>query len=66
MDSFIVDDGDAVAPELPPEFSMNTYQDLMHHFKIICQMYVHLAVQRKKDRRKFMEKCSKGSSTLPF
>ena len=41
---------------------MNTYQDLMHHFKIICQLFVHLAVQRPKDRRKFMEQSMKGTA----
>ena len=34
-DTFIVEDDNTVAPELPAEFSMNTYQDLLHHFKII-------------------------------
>ncbi|KAH9842621.1 uncharacterized protein C8Q71DRAFT_853161 [Rhodofomes roseus] len=48
--AFIVEDDNAVAPELPAEFSMNTYQDLLHHFKIICQFFVHLAVQEPDDR----------------
>lgn len=61
LEGFIEDDGDAVAPELPVEFSMNTYQDLMHHFKIICQLFVHLAVQRRKDRRVFVERSLKGT-----
>ena len=60
---FIEEDGDAVATELPPEFSMNTFQDLVHHFKIICQLFVHLAVQRRQDRRAFMERSLKGLPT---
>ncbi|KZT09438.1 uncharacterized protein LAESUDRAFT_694923 [Laetiporus sulphureus 93-53] len=55
LDAFIVEDDDNVAPELPPEFSMNTYQDLNHHFKIICQLLVHLAVQEASNRRPAME-----------
>ncbi|OCH94983.1 hypothetical protein OBBRIDRAFT_884303 [Obba rivulosa] len=53
-DSFIVEDDGAVAPELPAEFSMNTHQDLMHHFKIICQLFLHLAVQKAGDREAAM------------
>ncbi|KAJ3559106.1 hypothetical protein NM688_g538 [Phlebia brevispora] len=56
LSSFIEDDGDTVSPALPAEFSMNTYQDLVHHFKIICQLFVHLAVQQLKNRRAFMER----------
>ena len=36
--------------ELPAEFSMNTYQDLLHHFKIVCQLFVHMAVQDPEER----------------
>ena len=60
LGGFIEDDGDDAAAELPPEFSMDTFQDLVHHFKIICQLFVHLAVQRRKDRRSFMERSLKG------
>ncbi|KAI0818744.1 hypothetical protein BC629DRAFT_1463896 [Irpex lacteus] len=57
---FIEEDSvNAIAPELPAEFSMNTYQDLMHHFKIICQLFVHLAVQDPEDRQSFMEQSLK-------
>lgn len=60
-DTFIIeDDSENVHLELPPEFSMNTYQDLTHHFKIICQLFVHLAVLEKQDRADFMEQASKG------
>ncbi|KAI0362212.1 hypothetical protein OH77DRAFT_1416437 [Trametes cingulata] len=50
-DTFIVEDDSAAAIELPAEFSMNTYQDLLHHFKIVCQLFVHMAVHDPDDRR---------------
>ncbi|KAI0054104.1 hypothetical protein FA95DRAFT_1551909 [Auriscalpium vulgare] len=53
-DGFIVDDDDAV-PELPSAFSMSTHQDFSHHFKIVCQLFVHLAVTPERDRRTFMK-----------
>ena len=59
LGGFIEEDSGA-AIELPVEFSMNTYQDLMHHFKIICQLFVHLAVQEPENRRDFMEEQLKG------
>lgn len=58
-DTFIVED-DAAAAELPPEFSMDTHQDLAHQFKIICQFFVHLAVQKPKDRHSYMEHTMKS------
>ncbi|TFK55040.1 hypothetical protein OE88DRAFT_1805440 [Heliocybe sulcata] len=55
-DSFIVeDDSQVVTAELPSEFSMNTFQDLAHHFKIICQLFVHVAVQPPEKRHDYME-----------
>ncbi|KAI0636876.1 hypothetical protein C8Q77DRAFT_1094995 [Trametes polyzona] len=48
-DTFIVEDDSAAAIELPAEFSMNTYQDLLHHFKIVCQLFVHMAVHDDED-----------------
>jgi len=36
------------------EYSMNTHQELAHHFKIICQLFVHLAVRPVAERRSFM------------
>ncbi|KZP19459.1 hypothetical protein FIBSPDRAFT_827984 [Athelia psychrophila] len=59
-DTFIVED-DAAAAELPPEFSMDTHQDLAHQFKIICQFFVHLAVQKPKDRHSYMEHTMKNT-----
>ncbi|KAI0831396.1 hypothetical protein BC628DRAFT_1353507 [Trametes gibbosa] len=49
-DTFIIEDDSAAAIELPAEFSMNTYQDLLHHFKIVCQLFVHIAVHDADDR----------------
>ncbi|EIW85164.1 hypothetical protein CONPUDRAFT_117751 [Coniophora puteana RWD-64-598 SS2] len=55
-DNFIVEDDDQGGPTyLPAMFSMNTYQDLAHHFKIICQLFVHMAVRPVHERRTFME-----------
>jgi hypothetical protein len=52
-DNFIIeDDGNEASFELPVAFSMDTHQDLSHHFKIICQLFVHLAVAD--DREIFM------------
>ncbi|KAI8998559.1 hypothetical protein BD414DRAFT_475410 [Trametes punicea] len=49
-DTFIVEDDSTAAVELPAEYSMNTYQDLLHHFKIVCQLFVHMAVHDPEDR----------------
>ncbi|KAH9946037.1 uncharacterized protein BXZ73DRAFT_37534 [Epithele typhae] len=49
-DSFIVEDDTSQLVELPPEFSMGSYQDLLHHFKIVCQMFVHIAVHEEEER----------------
>ncbi|KAG9038421.1 hypothetical protein FRB95_001278 [Tulasnella sp. JGI-2019a] len=56
-DSFIVEDDDeAVAVELPSQFSRQSHQDLSMHFKVICQLFVHLAVQEPEDREHFRRK----------
>ncbi|KAG0707720.1 hypothetical protein DFH29DRAFT_895079 [Suillus ampliporus] len=57
-DNFIVeDDEQGVSPtQLPIAFSMNTHQDLTHQFKIVCQLFVHMAVRSTADRRPFMKK----------
>jgi hypothetical protein len=61
LGGFIEEDSiNAAVPELPVEFSMNTFQDLMHHFKIICQLFVHLAVQDPHNRDAFMNQSLKG------
>ena len=53
-DSFIVEDDDGPAV-LPMEYSMDTHQDLAHHFKIICQLFVHIAVRPGGERHTFMK-----------
>ncbi|KAF9227887.1 hypothetical protein BS17DRAFT_746822 [Gyrodon lividus] len=55
-DDFIVDDDahNTPAMQLPVAFSMNTHQDLAHHFKIICQLFVHMAVRPLSERRPFL------------
>lgn len=57
-DDFIVEDDEhgALTTQLPIAFSMNTHQDLAHQFKIVCQLFVHMAVRFPPDRRPFMKK----------
>lgn len=45
-----MEDDNSQAVELPAEFSMGTYQDLLHHFKIVCQLFVHMAVRDEEER----------------
>ena len=62
-EDFIVDDDDAhgvPAAQLPLAYSLSTHQDLTHHFKIVCQLFVHMAVQPLADRRPFLEHALKG------
>ncbi|EJD06032.1 uncharacterized protein FOMMEDRAFT_166326 [Fomitiporia mediterranea MF3/22] len=57
IDDFIVDDeADAQTAALPALFSMNTHQDLVHHFKIVCQYLVHLAVTSPAARSRIAER----------
>jgi hypothetical protein len=60
-DGFIVEDADAPVAELPAAFSMGTHQDLSHHFKTICQFFVHAAVLKPKKRRAFVEDALKSA-----
>ncbi|KAG2368606.1 hypothetical protein BDR07DRAFT_1325025 [Suillus spraguei] len=57
-DDFIVEDDEhgVLTTQLPIAFSMNTHQDLAHQFKIVCQLFVHVAVRSPSDRRPFMKK----------
>lgn len=61
-EGFIVDDDAHGVPaaQLPPAFSLSTHQDLTHHFKIVCQLFVHIAVRPLIDRRPFFERALKG------
>jgi hypothetical protein len=57
-EDFIVEDDEhgVSTTQLPIAFSMNTHQDLAHQFKIVCQLFVHMAVRSSPDRRPFMKK----------
>lgn len=71
-DSWIVeDDGLEGVPELPTAFNMSSHQDLSHHFKIICQLFVHLAVRSPSQRVSFIQDIKAGehlsmSTDTPF
>jgi hypothetical protein len=57
-DPFIVED-DGVF-QLPPQFSMETHQDLSLQFKKIFQFFVHVAVQPSAARGLYMEQKMQG------
>ncbi|KAF8559604.1 hypothetical protein OG21DRAFT_1549377 [Imleria badia] len=63
---FIVEDDDAhgVPAQLPLAFSLSTHQDLTHQFKIVCQLFVHMAVRPLVDRRPFLERALKEEEYL--
>ena len=56
----VEDDGAEDVPELPVAFNMSSHQDLSHHFKIICQLFVHLAVRSPSRRASFMQEVKAG------
>lgn len=56
----VEDDGPEGVPELPVAFNMSSHQDLSHHFKIICQLFVHLAVRSPSQRFSFMRDIKTG------
>ncbi len=56
-----MEDDSAQVIDLPAEFSMGTYHDLLHHFKIVCQMFVHILVHDPEDRDEAAEKLRKGT-----
>ena len=51
-DDFIVEDA-ATAPMdiLPAQFSMTTHQGLQHHFKLVCQYFVHMILCHPSDKK---------------
>lgn len=60
-DSWIVeDDGPEGVPELPAAFNMSSHQDLSHHFKIVCQLFVHLVVRSPSQRASFIQDVKAG------
>jgi len=59
--SFIVeDDNQAVAAQLPSEFSMRSHDDLSNQFKVIFQLFVHVAVRTSVERHTFMSEQVNG------
>ena len=64
MDDFVVEDDGAAIPELPVAFSRRTHQDSSHDFKVVCQLFVHLAMMPVGERRSFMDNLLKGERTL--
>ncbi|GJJ12121.1 hypothetical protein Clacol_006362 [Clathrus columnatus] len=51
---FIVEDDEPLV-ELPPMFNMGTFQDLSHHFKVVCQLFVHLSIKKRGHRTDFIK-----------
>jgi len=64
-DDFVVQDDGAAIPELPMAFSRQSHQDARHGFKIVCQLFVHLAMMPMNERREYMENTLKGRSLCP-
>ncbi|KAL5635334.1 hypothetical protein ACGC1H_004205 [Rhizoctonia solani] len=54
-DSWIEDDDGAPAPILPEGYSMRGHQSLAHHFKVVMQLFVHLACLKAKKRLEFRQ-----------
>jgi hypothetical protein len=61
-DDFVVQDDGEVIPELPMAFSRQSYQDTVHDFKVVCQLFVHLAMMPMDERRKDMEEVLNSTS----
>jgi hypothetical protein len=61
-DDFVVQDDGSVIPDLPMAFSRHSHQDTRHDFKVVCQLFVHLAMMPMEERRIYMEKTLKGTS----
>jgi hypothetical protein len=62
MDDFFVQDDGSVIPDLPMAFSRHSHQDTRHDFKVVCQLFVHLAMMPMDERRAYMEKILKGTA----
>ncbi|KAJ3564292.1 hypothetical protein NP233_g8387 [Leucocoprinus birnbaumii] len=65
-DFIVEDDSQAVAAQLPSEFSMRSHDDLSHQFKVIFQFFVHIAVRPAVDRHGFMEDQMKAQDYFAF
>jgi hypothetical protein len=68
IDDFVVEDDGVAIPELPVAFSRRAHQDSSHDFKVVCQLFVHLAMMPVGGRRSFMEQILKGDDyfLVPF
>ncbi|KAI0797915.1 hypothetical protein C8Q75DRAFT_740059 [Abortiporus biennis] len=62
LDFIVEDDNETI--ELPDNFNMSAHQDLRHQIKIICQLFVHLAVYDGDDRREHMQQLLKDKYFL--
>lgn len=60
------DDGPDGVPELPVVFKMSSHHDLSHHFKIICQLFVRLAVRSPSRRMTFIQEVKAGKHANCF
>ncbi|KAI0006145.1 hypothetical protein BJV74DRAFT_802451 [Russula compacta] len=67
-DDFVVQDDGAVIPELPMAFSRQSHQDMGHDFKVVCQLFVRLAMMPVDERRTYMEEISTDENyfSVPF
>jgi len=61
MDDFVVQDDGSVVPDLPVAFSRHSHQDTRHDFKVVCQLFVHLAMMPMDERRTYMEETLKST-----
>lgn len=64
--NFIVEDDSGPTILLPPEFSMETHENIAHQFKKIFQFFVHVAVQLPEARDKYMEGKIRGEGRISF
>jgi hypothetical protein len=62
MEDFVVQDDGSVIPDLPMAFSRQSHQDTRHDFKVVCQLFVHLAMMPMDERRTYMEEMLKGTT----
>jgi len=62
MDDFVVQDDGSVMPDLPMAFSRHSHQDTRHNFKVVCQLFVPLAMMPMAGRRTYMEETLKGTT----
>jgi len=68
IDSFVVQDDGEVIPELPVAFSCRSHQDTVHDFKVVFQLFVHLAMMSMNKRQAYMEEVlnSENYFSVPF